>query len=190
MPKRRWWQRRPSFFDRFTNLTHTENRLAVYNDVPGRTQAEIVALYDRAIALCWADSEEKRRGATLPVLVAAFLALSLPALAQDRFSCGGPGACDIIVNMDPSGADFSYGIKLEATIDKGKPPYLRKAMRATNFVKTYMPLLKEPKSIMIEMDGEKALAPWHALIEVGEAKFCLIAYNDICIIKGNRVDIR
>ena len=60
LPKQRWWRPRRSSFDRFNNLTHTENQLANYNDAAGRTQADILALYDRAIALCRADHTARR----------------------------------------------------------------------------------------------------------------------------------
>ncbi len=52
-PKRRWWQCWTG--KTWRNLSTAENRLAMYNDTPGRTQREVLALYDRAIALCRAD---------------------------------------------------------------------------------------------------------------------------------------
>ncbi len=52
-----------------------------------------------------------------------------------------------------------------------------------------LPCLKVPSGWFVEMHGEpKNIVP--ALIEVGEGKNCLVAYNELCLIRGNRLELR
>ena len=97
---------------------------------------------------------------------------------------------DLVVSAPTNFPDaVVIGLQLEYRIDRSLPSHLRKALRQNPG--SYTPIFQLKKPWSVEIKG--ATDPAHtvrALIEVTGAKHCAIAYNDICLIKANRVDIQ
>lgn len=84
----------------------------------------------------------------------------------------------IQMQIGDKAASFSTGLQCDIHItDRG------------NSLNDALPCVKVPSGWFIEMNGEpQKMVP--ALIQVGDGKNCLVAYNELCLIRGKRLDVQ
>ena|ERR1700723_101498 len=94
--------------------------------------------------------------------------------------CAVAHADEIVMKaVDTIAADASVGIELRTYSADGK-----------EVTPDMLPLLHGPSPLSIEMVGmPEDKVPRHALIEIDGEKHCLLAYNDTCVIMGNKLTV-